>query len=167
MTDTTTPETVTPEEITETSSPAELRAYAQRERDRRIAMETKVAAVAFKEAGFPEGTRERKALEKFYQGDRTDSAAIKAFADEYGIQASAARGEQPHADPAATVPADARVDRLDAAATPITSAAMTVDQLESEAKNLLVESIKPGADNQLAIEASIAALLTAGTASQT
>lgn len=148
-------------EITETSSPAELRAYAKRQEERAKAMEAKLAKAAFKDAGFDEGTKQRSALEKFYKGDRTDAAAIRKFAvEELGYTPSdTPRGETPHVDPAATVPADARTDKLDAAAQPTAASNRTVDELEAASAALLKQSIEPGAMNQELVEASIAAAL--------
>jgi hypothetical protein len=147
----------------ESSTPAELRAYAERQAARARELENKLAVGAFKEAGFPPEAKQRKALEKLFDGDRTDAAAIRRFAEEYGLTPEGAtpRGEVPHVNPAATVPADARTDRLDAASTPVTATTRSADELDQEAESLLAESIKPGADNKALIEASIAAALVA------
>jgi hypothetical protein len=146
----------------ETSTPAELRAYAERTAARNKVLEDKLSAGAFKEAGFPAEAKQRKALEGLYKGDRTDAAAIRTFAEEYGLTPEGApRGEVVHVQPSATVPADARTDQLDAVSKPVTATTRTTEELDKESNALLAESIKDGADNMDLIQASIAAALMA------
>lgn len=141
------------------SGPAELRAALDRERATRKALETKLASRAFTEAGFAEGTKERKALERFYDGDKTDPVAIAKFAEEeLGYSVSAEVSKVAHVDPAPTVVADARSDLLDASAAD-TLAGDKQSELAKKRDALLGESIKPGADNRDLVQAAMAAEL--------
>jgi len=149
----------------ELNGPAGLREAYDRSQERNKVLEAKLSTQALIDAGFSDpDSVESKAVEKFFDGDFTDSDAIAKFAKEtlgYDLDAPSkeisAEPATPHVNPADVVVADIRSDELDATAAD--DAIVSRSETETLVNDLMKVAVAHGAGNAEQIEAAMAAEL--------
>lgn len=120
MTDeaTNTDESAGTETSEDSGGPKELRAALDREKQRRMELENKLADQAFETLGLKRDEGIGKAIDKLFEGDKTDATSIEAFArDEFNWQPQQAQESTPQQ--ALTQPPQQRVDQATAGGVPV------------------------------------------------
>lgn len=128
----TTTETVTTTDSTSSTAqdgPKELRAALDREKARREQLEGKLADQVFEQLGLSRSEGVGKAIDKLFDGDKTDREAVEAYArDEFNWTPNSATPTTPQQQ--VTQPAQNRVDTVTAAGVPVQAATSLDREIE-------------------------------------
>ncbi len=139
--------------------PKELREALARKEKRITDLEAKLSQAAFTEAGYPKGHRQLSAVEKFFDGDRTDADAIRLFAaDELGYTPESAADPVTPAPPSPTVSVDANLDKVaESSSTIDPTAPVDEEEKQGSERDRQLQIAQGERDNTAAMEAAMSA----------